>query len=204
MRLFIESGFDNVTTSEIARAAGVSPATLFNYFATKDDLVFGQVAELEQALVDAVRTCPPGQSILDVLQDRVLWDLTAGRAYTDPAAVKPFHRLVMDSPHLMAREAEIYQHREQVLVTALIDALGPTADATLARVVAALFIAAERLVAARLRDRLAAGGSPAQTIRELDPFIDAVFTLIRNGTGAVSASTPADGGPPAADGVSPS
>jgi len=37
--LFRKSGIRNTRTSEIARASNVSPATLFNYFATKSDLV---------------------------------------------------------------------------------------------------------------------------------------------------------------------
>ncbi|RDI49802.1 TetR/AcrR family transcriptional regulator [Nocardia mexicana] len=40
-RLFEEKGYDKTTTVEIARAAEVSPGTFFNYFATKEELVFG-------------------------------------------------------------------------------------------------------------------------------------------------------------------
>ena len=38
-RLFAERGFENVSIVEIARAADVSEATVFNYFPTKEDLV---------------------------------------------------------------------------------------------------------------------------------------------------------------------
>ena len=39
LSLFLSKGYDETTTQEIARAADVSPGTLFNYFPTKEDLV---------------------------------------------------------------------------------------------------------------------------------------------------------------------
>ncbi len=123
MTLFLDRGFDAVTTTQVAAAAGVSPATLFNYFATKEDLFFGQVDELEAALVEVVASCPVGESLMDALRDHVMYELTAGRAYTDPAAVAPFHHQVAHSQQLQAREAELYQRRELVLAAALTDAL---------------------------------------------------------------------------------
>ena len=184
MGLFLERGYDAVTTSEVAKAADVSPATLFNYFATKEDLFFGQVAELEQALVEVVRTCPVGESLLTALQGHVVYELTAGRAHTDPAAVAPFHHQVAHSHHLQAREAEIYRRRELVLADALVDALDCRADPVPARVAAGLYVAAERIIAAELRDRLTRM-SARRALRELEPFIDAVFAQLRSGVGTL-------------------
>lgn len=39
--LFAQRGYDNVTTSQVAAAAGVSPITFFRYFPTKEELVLG-------------------------------------------------------------------------------------------------------------------------------------------------------------------
>lgn len=183
MTLFLERGFDNVTTVEVARAAQVSPATLFNYFATKEDLFFGQVQQLEQTLVQVVQTCAPGQSILRALQDHVLFDLTAGRVHTDPDAVAPFHDQVQHSARLQSREAEILSRREQVLAHALTSALGPNDDELLGRVAAALFVTAEHLVTAELRAQLHAGTPPRQALQQLGRFIDDVFGILRQGLG---------------------
>jgi AcrR family transcriptional regulator len=44
--LFTEHGFDATTADDIAEAAGCSRSTLFRYFGTKEDILFGDVYEL--------------------------------------------------------------------------------------------------------------------------------------------------------------
>jgi AcrR family transcriptional regulator len=55
-RLFRARGYDRVRMRDIARAADVSDQTLYNYFPTKEHLVFDLDQEFEQRLVDLVRT----------------------------------------------------------------------------------------------------------------------------------------------------
>jgi AcrR family transcriptional regulator len=40
MRLFEDKGYDETTVAELAAAAGVSTKTFFNYFASKDEVLF--------------------------------------------------------------------------------------------------------------------------------------------------------------------
>lgn len=60
--VFAEKGFHRATTKEIARAAGVSEGTIYNYFDSKADLLIGimtRLAELEnldQELTDALQS----------------------------------------------------------------------------------------------------------------------------------------------------
>jgi len=60
--VFAEKGFHRATTKEIARAAGVSEGTIYNYFDSKADLLIGimtRLAELEQLdeeLADALQS----------------------------------------------------------------------------------------------------------------------------------------------------
>jgi AcrR family transcriptional regulator len=59
--VFAEKGFHRATTKEIAKTAGVSEGTIYNYFANKSDLVIGimtRLAELEsldEELVEALQ-----------------------------------------------------------------------------------------------------------------------------------------------------
>ncbi len=58
--LFIARGFEAVTIAEIASAADVSEKTVYNYFPTKESLVYDQIDEQIEQLVAAVRDRPRG------------------------------------------------------------------------------------------------------------------------------------------------
>jgi AcrR family transcriptional regulator len=59
-RLFAERGYDRVSVAEIARAAGVAEATVFNYFPTKEDLFYSRLEAFGDQLVEAIGPRPPG------------------------------------------------------------------------------------------------------------------------------------------------
>src|SRR5262245_19533193 len=71
-RLFAERGFDAVTVADVASAADVSSATVFNYFGTKEDLVYGRMEAFEEELLGTIRERPAGDSILDAFSRFVL------------------------------------------------------------------------------------------------------------------------------------
>lgn len=80
-RLFAERGFDAVTVAEVAAAADVSEKTVFNHFATKEDLAFAGREQGILRLVADIAERPPGASILDVfraLTNTVIDDFVAG------------------------------------------------------------------------------------------------------------------------------
>ena len=80
-RLFAERGFDAVTVAEVAAAADVSEKTVFNHFATKEDLAFAGREQGILLLVSNVAERPPGTSVLDVfraLTNTVIDDFVAG------------------------------------------------------------------------------------------------------------------------------
>ncbi len=51
MRLFLEKGFGETTIEEIAAAAEISPSTFFNYFPSKEEVVFQD--ELDPLIIEA-------------------------------------------------------------------------------------------------------------------------------------------------------
>jgi AcrR family transcriptional regulator len=61
-RLFIERGYDTVTTEEIAAAAGVSARTFFRHVPTKEDLLLAPVRHGGAAIVSLLEERPVGES----------------------------------------------------------------------------------------------------------------------------------------------
>ena len=68
LELVAERGLANVTVEDIAEAAQVSPRTFFNYFPSKEAVLFGGYEERADALRDRVATRSPGMSAIDVLR----------------------------------------------------------------------------------------------------------------------------------------
>ncbi len=117
-RLFAERGFDAVTVAEVAAAADVSEKTVFNHFATKEDLVFAggetRLAELQAAIAER----PAGTSVLDVFRanSEAMLDTIAAGAGDDRLVVP---RIVRDSPTLQKRLAAGWEHEAATLVAAV-------------------------------------------------------------------------------------
>jgi AcrR family transcriptional regulator len=109
LRLFAERGFDAVPVATVARAAEVSEATVFNYFPTKEDLVYRGMEAFEAELLAAVQDRPAGESITAafgrfVLRPRgFLADPDEDSARLLIAVAK----MIPASPALLAREREI-------------------------------------------------------------------------------------------------
>ena len=61
-RLFVERGYDAVTTEEIATAAGVSPRTFFRHVLTKEDLLLAPVRHGGAAIVNLLEQRPAGEA----------------------------------------------------------------------------------------------------------------------------------------------
>src|SRR3954468_18381422 len=91
-RLFLERGFEAVTVAEVARAADVAEATVFNYFPTKEDLFYSGLEAFEEELLSAIRNRRPGDSVLAAFTRFVL---------------KPRGLLVARDPHDVERLAGI-------------------------------------------------------------------------------------------------
>lgn len=126
--LFLEHGFDGVTVAEVARHAGVSTNTAFNYFATKEDLFFDRQAEVEDHLAALVRDRAPDTCPVAPIRDDLLAALDQEHPMLGLRPGAPaFWQVVLDSPALRAREREIGERAEAALAAAL---AAPPAAAT--------------------------------------------------------------------------
>jgi len=98
-----------VSVTEIARKAEVSCATVFNYFPTKEDLVYQGMERFEAQMLDSLRNRPAGQSAVRAfgrfaLETRGL--LAAEDAESERSLVTASH-LIASSPALVGLHASL-------------------------------------------------------------------------------------------------
>lgn len=113
MDLFMGQGFDNTTIEQIAAAAGISQRTFFRYFATKEDIVVGDLNALGEVVRDALAARPPEEGPWEALPNAL-------RALAD-APDKPRHALetallTTANPILRARHLEKHLRWQELLV----------------------------------------------------------------------------------------
>src|ERR1700733_4752132 len=108
--MFAERGFDAVTISQVAEAAGVAKMTVTNYFPRKEDMVFDRAA--------AVAARAPGESLLTAI--RRDYARAAERADVTLGLSSPeFAAMIESSPVLTARGLELLEQRERALGDAI-------------------------------------------------------------------------------------
>lgn len=149
LRLIAEQGYDATSCDQIAAAAGVSPATFFRYFPTKEDVVLHDV--YDPMIADLVRSRPGDEAPLRAAR-RALAALLGG---LDPALMEEARQrteLVLSVPALRARAHEQRDSLVAHLVSAFAQRSGTTTEDLGVRlaaevVAAALGVAVERWAA---------------------------------------------------------
>jgi len=158
-RLFSERGFEQVSVAEIARAAEVSPATVFNYFPNKEDLVYNRLEVFEEQLLTAIRDRPRGETIIAAFKNFIL-EPRGLLATTDEAKAKELlalTRMITASPALLAREQQIFARYTDALAELIADETGASAGDVRPNIAANALIGVHRSLIAYVRHRLEAG-----------------------------------------------
>jgi AcrR family transcriptional regulator len=70
--MFAERGYDQTTVRDIADAARVTERTFFRYFASKEDLVLGELVDLMPELADRIAAQPADVPIMRAIRDALL------------------------------------------------------------------------------------------------------------------------------------
>ncbi len=145
-----------MSVAEIARAADVSQATVFNYFPTKEDLVYSGLEAFEGALMEAVRERPPGATVLDafgrfILEPRGLFAVQDERAADELIAVS---RMIAASPALLGREEQIFARYTRTLAALIADEVKAPAGDLRPVVTANALIGVHRGLIDYVRERL--------------------------------------------------
>ena len=63
LRLFLEQGYEETTVDQIAAAAEVSPATVYRYFMSKEDLVITD--DYDPIFIASLLERPPGEPLIE-------------------------------------------------------------------------------------------------------------------------------------------
>ncbi|HEY8720649.1 TetR/AcrR family transcriptional regulator [Pengzhenrongella sp.] len=116
LQLFAGQGYDGTTCEQIAAAAGVSPATLYRYFATKEDIVLRDV--YDPLIAGAVRARPADEAPLTAVR-RGLADAFAHVYQVELEPIRQRTALILSVPALRARSVEQQQSLVHHLGTAL-------------------------------------------------------------------------------------
>jgi AcrR family transcriptional regulator len=193
--LFDERGFETVTIAEIARVADVAVQTVFNHFASKEELFFDERASWLRGLEAAVRA--RGQvPVLTAL--RVHLVATVGELVESYALAERRRYLTTleNSESLQVHERELVHTAERRLRAALVDAWSadaaagrpvPGDPAAIAELVAALGPAGARSIAVGARPVLAAGADPHLAAATARDVADRVLSKLEASVGLTHA-----------------
>jgi len=158
-QLFVEHGFDKVPVADVARAAEVSEATVFNYFPTKEDLVFQGMEAFEDELLRAVRDRQAGEPAA----------VAFGRFATQPRGLLAAQdeqtarhlvgvsRMIAESPALLARQREIFARYTASLAELLAEETGAGPLDITPRVVATALVGLHAELIGYVHQRVAGG-----------------------------------------------
>jgi AcrR family transcriptional regulator len=182
-RLFSERGFERVTVAEIARDAHVAEKTVFNYFPTKEDLVYWRMESFEEELLGTIRERPPGESVLAAFE-RFVRRPRGLLATSDPEAserLEAITRMITDSPALLAREEQIYGRYTTSLAAMIADETGAADDDIAAWVAANAMMGVHRALVDYTRRRIVAGARSSRIARDVRAQADEALGLLGEG-----------------------
>ena len=112
MKLFATQGFGGTTIDEIAEAANVSRATVFTYFPTKEEIVFGEGAAAIEDFATRLRERPEGVSTVDMVRG---W-LEALSGWFEAELVLQM-RLAREVPAVGARRLQLHGEAERAIAS---------------------------------------------------------------------------------------
>ena len=172
-RLFAQHGYEQVTVSEVARAAEVAEQTVYNYFPGKEQLVTDRGQQIQDRLCELVRSRPPGTSAAAAIRDVVLESVAAIRTVEPDVWPGELGHLAAISPTVHRLVLELADRQAAALATAIRDStpVTPEIAALQGIALAGVFQILIREAGRRTLD----GQSQAQIADELHPIVARVL-----------------------------
>lgn len=183
MRLFDEQGFTATTIDQIATAAEVSRATVLNYFATKEDIVFGDAPAAMEHLRATLEERPADQGTIEAFR---VWLLALAElgGWIEPELVLQ-HRLAAEAPVVAARQLALHQGMERIIAAALVAELGP-AHTMAAELAGASLLAGVRVAEETATERMRESAHALQQ-PEIDQLLGNAVTFAEAGIAGLTA-----------------
>jgi AcrR family transcriptional regulator len=114
IRLFSEQGFEATTVEQIAEAAGISPATFYRYYTSKEDSVVSD--EYDPIFVQSLMERPSDEPLIDSVR-AVMTDVFAHYVVRDRELLMARHELRRKTPALAAAMFEDQERSQELFAT---------------------------------------------------------------------------------------
>jgi AcrR family transcriptional regulator len=191
-RLFASRGFDTVTIADVAREADVAVQTVFNHFATKEDLFFDGRVPWVDGVAAAVHDRTPGVGPLSALRAHLLEFMTFQLSSLTCPDERCFRDTLGASETLRTYERTLVFEAEHRLSGALSDAWrnpdesgepAPVDPALTAPLTAAIWLAAVRVLIVQNRLRVAEGLEPTEVACTVEALGDRLLGYMHERSG---------------------
>lgn len=182
-KLFTERGFDQVSVAEIAEAADVSKMTVFNYFDSKEDLVFAPMEEHIGDVAQVVRDREPGESAVAGVRRHFLTAIEnrdASVGMSDSPVALGLLQLIQQTPTLLTRAHAFFVLSFDQLTDVLVD---EGEEPAIARIVAAQLIGTRNALITENHRRLLAGEPAEEIAADAVVIAGRGFDLLEKGLG---------------------
>jgi AcrR family transcriptional regulator len=180
--LFAQKGFDAVTVADVARAADVSEQTVYNYFPTKETLVFDEDEAFEARFAAMVRDRPKGSSLIDAIRTEArtfLDTLSRRRDGAHRRGSMPY--LVATSPTLRRHWLAVAERHGHALARALVTDSGGKLSLPEAKILGSALVAVFAVIVDELGQTMKDGGDVSALIEALRPQVESALHRMANG-----------------------
>jgi len=195
-RRFDEDGFEAVTVADIAAECDVAVQTVFNHFATKEELFFDGRTSWVDGPAEAVRSRTASVAPLTALRAHLVETVAELIGSHKCPDRRRYIAAIEASDALRAYERELVHETELKLRQALLDAwaadenAAPADPASAAPVIAAVWVAATRTLIVTQRPRLGEGADPDLTAAAVMDMAERVLCQLELGANAVHGRKP--------------
>ncbi len=187
--LFHERGFAAVTIDDVAHAADVSRQTVFNYFPTKEQMLFDREDEVAAALLALVHDQLDGASLVAAFRDhtRRFWE-RFGQVLSNEVATHGFWEIVQANPALRNYAEASFGRQAHDVGTKLARDWRRPSDDPICHALARALCGVNMAILVCGLERLTAGEDSPTVVADMLTRADEAYDLLEHGMGHYTAT----------------